>query len=139
MSSLSIKKVSKYLPAIIALSIFLSVASFGMHMSVNGEMPDCPFATGSFSMCGMKVTEHISFWETAFSVIFSETVQMIMSGGLLLIAFFFFANSVKFKLKLERLFYLKRIHIFKVSDYFRLLFSAGILNPKLYNFARISK
>ncbi len=133
----SLKNYAGIAGTVAAIFIFFFVANFGMHMGMmkGGKMSGCPFAMGGFSMCETQanIAEHISLWETAFSAPVSKTVQLILSG-LLLVAFLLlrYGGELNPGSKNSSL-YLRHADTFRFFNYLTPLFSHGILHPKLYD------
>ena len=87
-------------------------------------------------MCPMSIMEHLGNWQHFFNVIFvSDLLLLVAMVCIAIIALGFsrangFANSPPW---IERmLLYGRRQRMDKLYDYFSLIFSEGILQPKLF-------
>ena len=111
---------------------FLSLSHFGMGMDGDMPMSHCPFMN-EMAICDMNPLQHIGVWQSLFANILSpENVIFILL--LLIVA----------ALPLSRLFFsppkeIRTWHRFvsnrervPIPSLFQLLFSEGILNPKLF-------
>lgn len=137
------QKLTKLFPLIV-LASFVWIAIFGVGMSMNaeeeGNMSGCPFAAGEASLCPMGVAEHIATWQQTITVIPKSYRSII------LVLFAVLAISVFSKLlhqpkilptKLSTQSYRRRELELKAFSPLLAAFSDGILNPKIYEPARI--
>ena len=129
---------------LLMLASFAFASLLGMHMSMemtDGQMSGCPFMAGQTTMCQMSATEHIAQWQRAF-------LGVPTKGNLLALAIVLFATVLvpftkpfsqleKLTKLASRLFAYHKTSLVKVFDPLLLAFSDGILNPKIYEPARI--
>ena len=103
--------------AIISLSIFISIAIFGV-----GTMSYCIFNSNA-AFCHMNVLEHIASWQVTF----------IALSVLLLIVFFFVATVVFSLVKdsFTQFRFKKHLNI-SFFDPIKQALSQGIINPKIH-------
>ena len=130
-----------FIPLILTSFLFASLFGIGVGMEMkDGQMSSCPFMASQVSICQMSVTEHISQWQQVFVGIPTKT--NLLALALLLLAIFVipFAKSfTKIKqneLAIRLISYCKTAAT-KIFDPLLLAFSRGILNPKIYEPARI--
>lgn len=129
------------------LFAFLTLSFFGLgHMSgmtenENGDMVGCIF-TGKTMLCKMNVIEHISLWQSMFTAIPQESL-MLLALLILLVAVIFVTKNIlapprpsNSKALTKRL-YLKEHPDLLLFDPLKEVFSQGILNPKIYDFATL--
>lgn len=125
---------------LLVLLVLLLTSIFGlgiiMGSTQDGEMAGCPLTSGPASMCQMNVIEHISYWQQLFTAKVSDINSLIL--WLLTILFVLTFPSLYIRNKdrtpLDLSFYLynkskPQTHLF---NYLNLLFSKGILQPKIY-------
>ena len=129
------------MPFILASFVFMSLFGIGIGMEMkDGQMSSCPFTTSQASICQMGVAAHISQWQQAFLGIPTET--NLLALALLLLAVFVIPFAKPFtkikqnELAIRLISYCKTAAT-KIFDPLLLAFSDGILNPKVYEPARI--
>lgn len=115
----------------LALFGYLGMTVFGVlhiaHMSKMGmPMENCPFSFGEHSLCQMDATDHIKVWQE-FSTMVLPTVKMLLLVGVIFVLFSFAYHAPPI---IRLLLYRKREWLGIVPLY-QLLFSKGILNPKI--------
>lgn len=143
-----LKNISKFITLFVLLSLFFIVGfglsnSLGMDMKDNGTMGGCIF-DGQAEICPMILTEHISNWQSMFSVTLQKNfffIQLLvlisalvvtafaLRRHLLLLLFSYFSERWKF--------YIKNNPNLSLFDRLREAFSQGILNKKIYDFATL--
>jgi len=119
---------------------FMFAATFGMMIGMqtdeHGMMSGCPFISEQASVCPMGAMEHITKWQELFAAVLLKS-NMVSSLVLLLLAvviflyvrvyvksiFFLFAQSPLVAHKEQEL---------TLFNYLVIIFSQGILNPRLY-------
>ena len=141
------KKFARFL-LVFALIAFLLVAFFGISQSMgmgkqnNGKMDGCIF-TGKVEICTMTFSEHISHWQSLFT---ATTPQNSLALVLLILLAVVFVVIAIFKRNLLLLFnyytarwrfYVRNNPELSLFDPIKEAFSQGILNPKIYEPARI--
>ncbi len=126
------------------LVLFVAMAIFGLGISMNnmdisGNMSNCPLMNGMLSICRMNAFEHIGAWQS----VFTATIPMLITLLLLALTLLFVssllvnlsrANLLKGKFLSHR----RQNPSLQLFDHLRLAFRAGILHPKVFNFASIS-
>ena len=123
--------------------VFLGIAIFGMGASMpmdkNGNMPNCPFAPGGSSICPMNALEHIGYWQHLFTSTIPTTTALTLLLALVIITYCISRRKLMSKASLV----IQTIRTYKehdaqlkLFDPLLLLFSDGILNPKIYAFSR---
>jgi len=125
------------------LASFAFMSLFGMSVGMeerNGQMSSCPFMANGASLCQMNVTEHIVQWQQALLGI--PTKGSFLALGLLLpfLVIIPFAKPFSQIKAIEQTTHISFYHrdtFAKVFDPFLIAFSDGILNPKIYEPARI--
>lgn len=140
------KGISNVITLFVLFSFFFIVGfglshSLGMEMRTDGTMGGCMF-DGRAQICPMAFTEHISNWQSMFSVILQKSfffVQILvlistfivavsaLRRNLLFLLFSYFSERWKFSIKNN-----PNLPLF---DFIREAFSRGILNPKIYDLA----
>lgn len=122
----------------VSVLLFASVFSvtFGMQADEFGNMSHCPFMVGYASVCPMGVIEHIAKWQRLFTATFPQ------SGDLTFLIFLLFSSAfvsvfvhapnigppaLAFSPSIS-----KNKPETKLFNYFVIIFSQGILNPRLY-------
>ena len=135
------KLFKNFIPFVFVSFVFASLFGMGISMEMkDGQMSSCPFVASQASICQMSVTEHISQWQQAFLGI--PTKANLPAFALLLLAIFvipFAKPLTKIKqneLAVQLISYFKTAAT-KIFDPLLLAFSDGILNPKIYEPARI--
>lgn len=141
-----LKQTSNFITLFVLLS-FLLIGGFGlshssgMEMRDDGTMGGCMF-DGRAEICPMTLAEHISNWQSMFSVIPQKSTVLIQL--LVLISTLILAASVLGWRSPPSLFsyfserwrlYIKNNPNLPLFDRLREAFSQGILNPKIYDFA----
>lgn len=129
------------LPSFLLIGGFGLSHSLGMEMKDDGTMGGCMF-DGQAAICPMTFTEHISKWQSMFSVIPQKSTFLIqllvLISAFVLAAFAIRRNLLRslFSYFSDRWkFYLKNNPHLPLFDQLREAFSNGILNPKIYDFA----
>ena len=102
-------------------------------MMKDGIMQPCPFMDNTASICNMSPLEHVAQWQQMFTMTFQDSVStalLLLLSALIVFAFIGVLPVPKrppVRLSFSRYRYRERIF-----DPMRVLFSRGILNPKLY-------
>lgn len=127
---------------ILASFAFMSILGVGMSMETkDGQMSGCPFMAGQAAMCQMSVTEHVTQWQQAFLGIPAKANFLALVVALLIMALASFIESFSRLKKLTastaRFLAYHKVNCGKVFDPLLVAFSDGILNPKIYEPARI--
>lgn len=122
----------------LALPILISFAfagllgvGMGMEMTDN-QMSSCPFMANQAVMCQMSVTEHITRWQQALLGI--PTKANLLALIVVLLVMVAVSSAKPFA---ARLFAYQKSCFVKNLDPPLIAFSDGILNPKIYEPARI--
>ena len=136
---LSVGRLLKNALLVSAVMGFLSIAffgvfHFGMTMSADGKMTDCPFMPG-MSVCPMNPVEHAFFMQSFLTSIPQQENPVL---AFLLALSFVVLGSVTWLRKLyappdivsETELYFYRQRCSPILRLFQELFSSGILNPK---------
>lgn len=130
-------EISKLGSFLIVLSVLL-ISIFGpaviMGLTQGGEMTGCPLVGGIASMCQMSVIEHISYWQQLFTATSSNTITTL---AFLLFLFLLGTNlalsqNKRISWKLFYKFYNRNNPQALLFNYLILVFSTGILHPKVY-------
>jgi len=113
---------------------FFGIFNFGMSMSADGSMTNCPFMPG-MNVCPMSPVEHASFMQSFLTSIPQQenpVVAFLLALGfvaMLAVAWFSKLFSLPGSiLKTALYFYRQRRR--SIFSIFQELFSGGILNPK---------
>lgn len=138
------KGISNLITLFVLFSFFFIVGfglsySPGMEMRADGTMGGCMF-DGRAEICMMTITEHISNWQSMFSVILQKSfffVQILV----LISAFIVAVSALRRNLSFLLLSYFSERWRFSIKnnpnlplfDSLREAFSRGILNPKIYD------
>jgi hypothetical protein len=119
-------KFEKYVAAV-ALTGYIFLALFSLvglssHMHTGMPMSDCPYSVGTHSLCSMDTLAHIEAWEAMMRVIVPYMTLLIV---FIVVAFTWpklteISPPIRLLRRPER----------QYSPY-ALLFSRGILNPKI--------
>lgn len=122
--------------------VFVSILGMGMSMrTTDGQMSSCPFTAGQTAMCQMGIMEHIARWHGAFTGIPTQTKLAVLALALLAVALIPFAKPFSELRNLPaltvRMRAYQRTRFAKIFNPLLLAFSDGILNPKIYEPARI--
>lgn len=113
----------------------------GMTANESGDMAGCIF-TGKTMLCKMSVVEHISLWQNMFTAIPRESLTLL-ALLVLSMAAIFVIKDVLAPLRsskdetLEKRLYLREHPDLLLFNPLKEAFSQGILNPKIYEPARI--
>ncbi len=115
----------------LALLGHLSVVLLGVfhiaHMAkIDMPMEHCPFALGNHSLCQMNVADHIKAWRE-LSTTLLPTIKILFLVSVIFILFSFAYHIPPIT---HLLLYQKRERI-EIIPLYQLLFSKGILNPKI--------
>lgn len=134
----------KFFPGKIVLLLLLSfvtVLTLGLNMGMQHSMGEAPKINCIFDAvdgCDMTLNEHLSYWQQVFTAnIFDLRVELVLLASLLFTFVFaaFFGRVFEFlrlwKLK-PMLFYERRNLALELFDPILQLFSAGVLQPKVY-------
>ena len=137
------------MPSKIAILIgiaFIGVALFGVSVSMpmdkNGAMPDCPFASGSGSICPMNVVQHIGYWQQLFTSTIPASTALTPLLLFMITAYGIFSRILinEISQKSQSAYFSRESNTrFKLFNHLLLLLSGGILNPKIYNLLSISR
>jgi predicted metal-binding membrane protein len=137
------KKLSKNATILVLASFaFMSVLGMGISMEMNdGKMPGCPFMAGRAAMCQMSAMEHIAQLQQSFLGIPTKMNLLMLAMVLLAVAILPFVKPFS-RLKeitdfFSRLFAYRSEPHAQISNPILLAFSDGILNPRIYEPARI--
>ncbi len=124
--------------ALAGIAVFLFVSLVGLNLSMSfhkdGQMSNCPFMTGQYSICQMPAGNHISQWQQ----IFAATPPLF--NILLLSVIFFVGLSFlisQFALAPPNIFAFRTYSAnhpeSKLFNNLLLAFSDGILQPKIFS------
>lgn len=126
--------------AIILAGVFILSVTFGMMIGMqtneHGMMSNCPFMSEQASVCPMSAMDHIAKWQGLFTAIVLKS-NMSSSLFLLLLAVVIFlyvrlyVKSIFFLFVLPPSFAHNKQEL-TLFNYLVILFSQGILNPRLY-------
>ena len=135
---MNFKSIQNIINFILVITVFwvLLFGLFQMDMSINtmknGQI-NCPFASHSMSICQMNPLEHISEWQSMFTML---PVQNLLSFLFALFALFViskFTHWNKFlKSKYSQLYQNNKALYAQVFNPLKYAYSRGILNPKLF-------
>lgn len=124
--------------SVVSAVIFISL--FGIQTSMlfaySDAMVGCPLMGESVSMCQMGVLEHIAYWQQLFTAKVNDANSLIL--GLLTILFVLAFPPLSIRNKdntpfdLSFYLYTKSKPQTRLFNYLNLLFSRGILQPKIY-------
>lgn len=108
---------------------------FAMEMNEDGNMDGCPF-TGKTMLCKMNILEHLSLWQSMFTVIPKKSVVLLVLISVLT-AVILFNRSVLTRLLIRKqesqlLYFLQHSGLYFLNI-IQEIFSQGILHPKIYN------
>lgn len=124
---------------ILFLPFFVVITLFGVGVSMtadNGDMTGCPLMEGLASMCQMGVLEHIGYWQQLFTAKVNDANTLILwlLSILLLFAVYQLGIRNRGRVPFDSSFYLynKSNPQVRLFNYLNLLFSRGILHPKIY-------
>ena len=128
--------------AVAVLLLFAGVSILGVGMSMmtdaQGHMSNCPFMTGTGSICQMNVVDHLSHWQALFTAL-SPTNSSVSFILLLALAFIAFTFGLRLwrtdKTQITSVFYRQTTPI--LFNPLRMAFAKGVLHPKIYNLAAI--
>lgn len=114
--------------AVVIIGVFLFAAAFsmtfGMQPDEHGNMSNCPFLSEQALVCPMGIFEHIVKWQQ-FSTIF------LLFAFVLFIVFIRAPNASPLVLAFSPLI-LENKPETKLYNYLVMVFSRGILSPRLY-------
>ena len=126
---------------VLASFVFMSLFGIRIGMDIkDGQMSSCPFMASQTSMCQMSVTEHIGQWQQTFLGIPTKTNLLMLALLLLAVIAIPFAKTftqIKQSEPVVRFISYFKDAATKILNPFLLAFSDGILNPKIYEPARI--
>lgn len=133
---MNLKSIQNIIKFILVITVFwvLLFGLFQMDMSmntVNGQA-NCPFASHSMSICQMNPLEHISEWQSMFTML---PVQNLLSFLFALFALFVISKFTHWNKLLKLNFHLyqnNRVLYAQVFNPLKEAYSKGILNPKLF-------
>jgi len=119
--------------AFFVINLF-GIFHFGMNMSADGKLTDCPFMPG-MNVCPMSPAEHASFMQSLLANIPQQEnpvlaflLALSFVGAICVAWFRKLYSSTEIVAKTTHYFYRqRRLSILRV---FQELFSRGILNPK---------
>lgn len=101
----------------------------GMHVANGGMITNC---RASYALPCSNIYQHISIWQRTFTAIPSEMISslllLVIVFASLLVQEFYSHHKNAHPLK----FYLKENPNLPLFDYLKQIFSAGILNPKVF-------
>ncbi len=121
---------------IIAFLVMSFWSLYSMPVDMNGKMVNCPFMNGSTSLCQMNLGEHISQWQQLFTVTREKNLllSLFFLLAVSLVSSFHINTRVYDRLKSQRFRNYSYQHKpeIKLFDYIVVLFSKGILNPRIY-------
>ena len=129
------------IPLVLTSFVFMSLFGIGIGIDMkDGQMFSCPFMASQTLMCQMSVTEHIGQWQQTFLGIPTKTNLLMLALLLLAVIAIPFAKTftqIKQTELVARLISYCKTAATKILDPLLLAFSGGILNPKIYEPARI--
>lgn len=92
-------------------------------------MSDCPFSSGMTAICPMSLFEHLTSWKTMFSVVPGSFLAVLLLA--LILAF-----TARVIVRAGPCFRAERIKASpfqaSITNFLILLFSRGLLNPKVF-------
>ncbi|MBI2120214.1 MAG: hypothetical protein HYT94_01160 [Parcubacteria group bacterium] len=131
--------ITKWLASFALLSFFAAAVfsiGIGMNMDEMGNMAPCAFMAGEAVVCPMGVTAHIDEWIGLFAPVGAGLAFSFAALLFLVFAFpFVFSRDDALWKKFQG--YSRGNPFLKSLCFLVLLFSRGILNPRLYAFANI--
>ena len=113
---------------------FLSLSHFGISMVMGNDMSmsHCPFMS-EMGVCDMSLFEHIATWQSVFANILTpeNIIFTLLLLAVLLLPYWttFFSPPKGLLVQAKYISNRKRVPI---VSFFQVLFSQGILNPKLF-------
>jgi flagellar biosynthesis protein FlhB len=133
---MNLKSIQNIIKFILVITVFwvLLFGLFQMDMSMNtmNGQANCPFASHSMSICQMNPLEHISEWQSMFTML---PVQNLLSFLFALFALFVISKFTHWNKLLKLNFHLhqnNRVLYAQVFNPLKEAYSKGILNPKLF-------
>lgn len=124
---------------ILFLTLFtaISILGIGVNMAVyNTDMAVCPLMGELLPMCQMEMSEHIGYWQNLFTAKVNDTNTLILWLLAISLPLAIYRPDIRHRAKtpLDLSFNLynktnPQTHLF---NYLNLLFSKGILQPKIY-------
>lgn len=133
---MNLKSIQNIIKFILVITVFwvLLFGLFQMDMSMNtmNGQANCPFASHSMSICQMNPLEHISEWQSMFTVLPIKNILLILFALFTLIVVSKNTDWNKL-LKLNfNLYQNNRVLYAQVFNPLKEAYSKGILNPKLF-------
>jgi hypothetical protein len=126
---------------VLASFAFASILGIGMSMEMkDDQMSSCPFMISQATLCQMSVTEHIAKWQQSLLGIPTKTnflVLVVVLLAVVIISFIKLSQLKALKERAARLFAYQKTYFLEIFDPLLLAFSNGIINPKIYEPARI--
>jgi len=123
--------------SIILLATFVIIASFGVQLGmgtlITKTASPCPFMGEAMAVCPMTVVDHIGYWKGLFAAL--PTIELLALVAAVIIVSFglkILADSAAMRLAYWYHYYKKKKAISKLYNYLSLLFSSGILHPRIY-------
>lgn len=133
---MNLKSIQNIIKFILVITVFwvLLFGLFQMDMSMNtmNGQANCPFASHSMSICQMNPLEHISEWQSMFTVLPIKNILLILFALFTLIVV---SKNTDWNKLLKLNFHLyqnNRVLYAQVFNPLKEAYSKGILNPKLF-------
>lgn len=125
---------------ILGVVAFLVVNFWGLYsmpMDEHGKMTNCPFTNNSASLCHMSFIQHIAQWQLLFTATHGKNwffSILTLLAALLIITFLSLVPKARDKLLPQRFhdYLYKHKPEVKLFNNLVLVFSQGILNPRIY-------
>jgi len=115
----------------------IAIATFGITLGMSatngGIMLGCPLMNGFSSLCQMDILGHIAQWQTLFtSIIPSSALALIVLLLLTVLSFVRFKLEEEETIRQQLQYLLQKDPTARLFNYLVLLFSSGVLHPKIY-------
>lgn len=125
-------KTNIFLVFLITFLLILNMGgAFSAHMMMDGDMTPCPYM-GMASLCTMTPLQHLSGWQSMFSIPLQESVTLLLLSFIVLsLVWLFNHNLFKPPQSLSRVFSRYKYKE-KVLNSLQLAFAQGLIHSKAY-------
>ena len=122
---------------LITIGVLAVASTFGITMSMglggDNKMSNCPLMDGAFSLCRMSVTDHVSRWQALFAAVTPShavifLVLLVLGSAVIAVL----RRAAPVVLLEQFIVPQKGGPDSKLFNHFVLIFSDGILHPKIY-------
>ncbi len=113
--------------------LFFSLFQMSMGMSMTEDTAGCPFMSHEESLCSMSIIDHFGAWKDAFLAVVPSVSLLALAVSVVLFIAIPGQFSLKILLRTRKYFYARINQVLAFPQRaLQELFSAGILNPKLF-------